>query len=90
MNAVTITPSPLEEDVDNTSQSLTEDEKNILKSLYFLDTKIELIIDRINRNVKLLLTFREIIENFGPTGSLAQHIAFRYAITISLNKNGVR
>lgn len=73
-----------------TQQSLTRDEETLLRSVLFLETKIELIVDRINWNVRLLLTFREIIENFGPTGSLAQHIAFRYAITISLNKNGVR
>lgn len=71
-------------------QSLTRDEETLLRSVLFLETKIELIVDRINWNVRLLLTFREIIENFGLTGTLAQHIAFRYAVTISLNKNGVR
>lgn len=73
-----------------TQQSLTRDEETLLRSVLFLETKIELIVDRINWNVRLLLTFREIIENFGLTGTLAQHIAFRYAVTISLNKNGVR
>ncbi len=71
-------------------QSLTRDEETLLRSVLFLETKIELIVDRINWNVRLLLTFREIIENFGLTGTLAQHIAFRYAVTISLNKNGGR
>jgi len=48
MNAVSITPSPITVEEKTKTLPLTEDEKNILKSLYFLDTKIELIIDRIN------------------------------------------
>ena len=73
-----------------TQKSLTEEEENLLKPVFLLQMKIQSIIDKINWNEELLNTIRGIIQTFSSTGTLVEWTGFRTAITMSLNKNGVR